>query len=46
MKLNLTDGYLISPYIIWGELDYRGYVAIGFELEKPIYDFSLPVAPS
>ncbi|MCM8540630.1 MAG: hypothetical protein NE328_10175 [Lentisphaeraceae bacterium] len=29
MKLNPTDAYLISPYIIWGELDYRGRVSLG-----------------
>ena len=39
MKLNLTDGHVISPYIIWGELDYRGYVALGFELEKDFHQF-------
>jgi hypothetical protein len=33
MKLNLTDGYLVNSTIIWGELDYRGYVTIGYEID-------------
>ncbi len=36
MKQNLTDGYVINPYIIWGELDYRGFAAIGLQ---PVNDF-------
>ena len=33
-KLKLTDGYVISPYIIWGELDNRGSLALGFEAKE------------
>ena len=34
MNVNFMDGYVISPYIIWGELDHRGFVTVGFEGEK------------
>lgn len=38
MKLQVTDGYLINPYIIWGELDYRGYAAIGLQPKSDFKD--------
>ena len=38
MKLNLTDGYVINPYIIWGELDYRGYASIGLQPKEDFKD--------
>ena len=38
MHLKLTDGHVISPYIIWGELDYRGFVSIGFQTENKFCD--------
>lgn len=31
MKLNPTDGYVLNPYIIWGELDFRGSVSLGVQ---------------
>ena len=40
MKLNPTDGYVISPYIIWGELDYRGCVALGLAAAEDFKDLS------
>ncbi len=40
MKLKLTDGHLINPYIIWGELDHRGFVTLGFKTEDDFFDIS------
>jgi hypothetical protein len=40
MKLKLTDGHLIDPYIIWGELDHRGFVSLGFKTEDDFCDLS------
>ena len=34
MKINFTDGYVVTPYIIWGELDQRGFVSVGFKSEE------------
>jgi len=31
--MKLTDGYYINPFIIWKELDYRGYISVGFQVE-------------
>jgi|SaaInlStandDraft_1057018.scaffolds.fasta_scaffold135336_1 hypothetical protein len=31
--MKFTDGYYINPYIIWGELDYRGFASVGFEVD-------------
>ena len=38
MKLEIADGYVINPYIIWGELDYRGYAAIGLQPKSDFKD--------
>lgn len=40
MKLNPIDGYLIRNYIIWGELDYRGWIALGIKAENDFIDLS------
>ena len=40
MKLNPTDGYVINPWIIWGELDYRGRVSLGVKPEINFKDLS------
>jgi len=40
MNLQLTDGYVINPYIIWGELDYRGFAAIGLSPKQNFNDLS------
>ena len=36
MKLNPTDGYVVNPWIIWGELDYSGHITLGI---KPQVNF-------
>jgi len=40
MNLQLTDGYVINPYIIWGELDYRGFAAIGLSPNNNFNDLN------
>lgn len=37
MKLNPLDGYVVEPWIIWGELDFRGRVCMGI---KPLGNFT------
>lgn len=40
MKLNPTDGYVVDPWIIWGELDFRGRVSLGLKPETNFLDLS------